>query len=198
MSLYSTIVPLLTRELYDPIDQLFGVPSISLYGNQSPVHYHLGIRPRRQTSTDGSRSAVELQSDPNKFQVVLNVKHFKPEELNVKIVDNNFVVIHGKHEETADEHGFISREFTRRYAVPDDVQLEQLKSSLSRDGILTIQAPKKVLQPAPENERIIPITLQRPAVAEQQQQQRAQEDQQQPVQQQQQAGDCQDQDKMDE
>ncbi len=50
-------------------------------------------------------------------QVCLDVQQFKPEEVNVKTVDN-FVVIEGKHEEKEDEHGYISRHF-----VPGDCQV---------------------------------------------------------------------------
>lgn len=77
------------------------------------------------------------------FQVNLDVQQFKPEEVNVKVSDN-YVTIHAKHEERSDEHGFISREFTRRYLIPKDVNAEALTSSLSSDGVLSVHAPPKV------------------------------------------------------
>ncbi len=76
-------------------------------------------------------------------QVSLDVQQFKPEEINVKVVDDH-VVVEGKHEERQDKHGFISRQFTRRYLLPPNVNIEAVKSSLSSDGILSISAPKKV------------------------------------------------------
>ena len=54
------------------------------------------------------------------------------------------VVVEGKHEERADDHGYISRHFVRRYVLPEHYNMEQLNSSLSSDGVLTITAPKKV------------------------------------------------------
>ena len=51
------------------------------------------------------------------FKVNLDVAHFKPEEIQVKTVDNK-VVISAKHEERQDEHGFIMREFKRSYMLP--------------------------------------------------------------------------------
>ena len=77
------------------------------------------------------------------LQVNLDVQQFKPDQLNVKVVDNT-VVIDGKHEERQDEHGFISRQFQRRYVLPDNVDPATVISSLSSDGVLTITAPKKV------------------------------------------------------
>lgn len=77
------------------------------------------------------------------MQVNLDVQQFKPEEINVKVVDD-YLVVEGKHEEKQDKHGYISRQFTRRYKLPENVNLEAIQSSLSSDGILSIAAPKKV------------------------------------------------------
>ena len=49
----------------------------------------------------------------------------------------------GKHEERQDEHGYISRHFVRKYKIPEDVDVQKLKSKLSSDGVLSIVAPKK-------------------------------------------------------
>jgi len=87
--------------------------------------------------------------------VNLDVQQFKHDELTVKTV-NNFVVVEGKHEERQDEHGFISRQFQRRYMLPNDVEADTIVSQLSSDGVLTIFAPKKAL-PATDGERIVPI-----------------------------------------
>ncbi|MCP6508451.1 Hsp20 family protein, partial [Klebsiella pneumoniae] len=48
------------------------------------------------------------------------------------------------HEERTDEHGFISRQFTRRYKVPENVDPSAITSTLSSDGVLSIGAPTKV------------------------------------------------------
>ena len=99
---------------------------------------------------------------------LLNVSHFKPEELNVKIVDN-FMVVEAKHEERPDELGYVYRHFTRRYVLPPGVKPEQITSKLSADGVLTITAPRAMPEPAPSSERIIPIQqTAAPAVAPQQ------------------------------
>ena len=84
----------------------------------------------------------KVMSDENKFAVKLDCSHFKPEEIEVKTIDNN-IVIHGKHEEKMDKHGFISREFTRRYTLPNECQPQEVKSSLNSKGVLTIEAPEK-------------------------------------------------------
>uniref|UniRef100_A0A182PDQ4 SHSP domain-containing protein n=1 Tax=Anopheles epiroticus TaxID=199890 RepID=A0A182PDQ4_9DIPT len=94
----------------------------------------------------------------DRLQINLDVQQFAPREITVKTVDNS-IVVEGKHEEKQDEHGFISRHFVRRYVLPDDHDPKDVISSLSSDGVLTIVAPRKVQQPAPEvvYERTVPI-----------------------------------------
>jgi crystallin alpha B len=64
-------------------------------------------------------------------------------------------VIEGKHEEKSDEHGQIERHFIRKVALPKDVQADRVVSHLSRDGVLTVSAPKLALN-APQS-RTVPI-----------------------------------------
>lgn len=75
------------------------------------------------------------------FQVVLDVQHFKLEEIEVKIVDDRLVVA-GKHEDKKDDHGWVSRQFVHKYELPKDINVERLISNLSSNGVLTIMAPK--------------------------------------------------------
>uniref|UniRef100_A0A7N4PR38 Heat shock protein family B (small) member 6 n=1 Tax=Sarcophilus harrisii TaxID=9305 RepID=A0A7N4PR38_SARHA len=131
--------------------------------------------------------SVALRADPapgegtlakGEFSVLLDVKHFSPEEINVKVVGEH-VEVHARHEERPvcweggaeaqqgqvggsrgegggrgmshpglkggaiilqDEHGFISREFHRRYRLPEGVDPAAVTSALSPEGILSIQA----------------------------------------------------------
>lgn len=107
----------------------------------------------------------EVTNDNNAFKVNVEVKHFKPEELTVKVV-GNCVVVSGDHEERSDEHGYVSRHFVRRYVLPPDSNPDVATSELASDGHLQITAPKQTPQQT-GNERIIPITrLDKPAVAD--------------------------------
>lgn len=95
------------------------------------------------------------------FQVSLDVQQFKPNEVSVKLQDNTLVV-EGKHEERQDQHGYISRHFTRKYALPKEIDASQMSSALSSDGILTIKAPKLAAMEQ-GNERVIQIQQTGPA-----------------------------------
>ncbi|XP_053686974.1 protein lethal(2)essential for life-like [Sabethes cyaneus] len=99
-------------------------------------------------------------TDSEKLQINLDVQQFSPNEITVKTVDNN-IIVEGKHEEKQDEHGFVSRQFVRRYLLPSGHDSKDVTSCLSSDGILIITAPKKALPPPTgqaANERTIPIT----------------------------------------
>ncbi|XP_047137378.1 uncharacterized protein LOC100197458 isoform X1 [Hydra vulgaris] len=82
------------------------------------------------------------------FIVDLDVKHFKPEEVTIK-VDGKVLEICGKHR-NKNENGFEFIEFHRKYTLPDDVDLTALTSNISVDGVLHIEAPK-VLPASPES-----------------------------------------------
>lgn len=95
------------------------------------------------------------------FQVCMDVQHFKPSELSVKVIDNS-IVVEGKHEEREDDHGYISRHFVRRYALPKDYDADKVVSSLSSDGVLTVSIPKPKAAEKP-NERVVQIQQTGPA-----------------------------------
>lgn len=188
-----SLVPLLFSDWWEDLerphrllDQNFG---LGLYPEQllSPNRMELYLQPRRKLSyyrpwadllrtSEGGTSTV--QADKDKFQVVLDVQQFEPDEIDVKVVDK-FVVVSAKHEEKRDEHGWISRQFMRKYLIPEQCDLEQVQSKLSSDGVLTITAPRKD-QPKIENERTIKIEhTGKPAIqnkpAKQQQQKQTEE-----------------------
>ncbi|KAK7110781.1 alpha-crystallin B chain-like [Littorina saxatilis] len=130
-------------------DQRFGNPV-------SDEHFllpHRFSRGLRQAPLETGLS--EVVNNDKEFRVNLDCRDFKPEEIEIKTKDNR-LVIHAKHEEKQDEHGYIMREFTRNYVLPKDVDPEAVKSSLNDDGVLTLEAPKKALEPP--KERAIPIT----------------------------------------
>ncbi|XP_011500514.1 PREDICTED: protein lethal(2)essential for life-like [Ceratosolen solmsi marchali] len=116
------------------------------------------IRPWAELLRSGDKGGLStVEADKDKFLVTLDVQQFKPEEIDVKVVDG-CVVVNGKHDEKQDEHGWIARQFTRKYLVPEQCDINQLVSKLSSDGVLTIMAPRKQ-QPQHKNEKIINVVL---------------------------------------
>lgn len=69
------------------------------------------------------------------------------------------VAVEGKHKERQDKYGFIARQFVQKYLVPEQCNINQLKSSLSSDGALMITAPRKEFDPQSKNENIIKVQI---------------------------------------
>ncbi|KAI1899891.1 hypothetical protein AGOR_G00066430 [Albula goreensis] len=61
-----------------------------------------------------------------------------------------------------DDHGFISREFHRRYRLPSSVDQSAITCTLSSDGLLTLCGPKVSSGPesnrSDRSDRNIPVT----------------------------------------
>ncbi|XP_055911575.1 heat shock protein 23-like [Eupeodes corollae] len=112
-----------------------------------------------ETSRASRRATSNIGKDG--FQVSMDVQHFKPSELIVKVVDNT-VVVEGKHEEREDDHGFISRHFVRRYVLPNNYDADKVISTLSSDGVLTVSVPKPAIEDKAA-EKIIQIQQTGPA-----------------------------------
>ncbi|GFT80107.1 protein lethal(2)essential for life [Nephila pilipes] len=164
MALRAIVPALLGRDWWNTwdyperiMDQCFGMQLFDEDLLPSTLYRGFLIHPRTQTSIANSGQS-EVKNDDKQFQVSLNVKQFKPEEIQVKIVDN-YIIVHGKHEEQEDDHGFVAREFTRKYMLPQNCQAETVTSSLNPEGVLTILAPKKAIEEPPKQERQVTIDV---------------------------------------
>lgn len=90
------------------------------------------------------------------FQMLIDVKSFKPEEISVKVKDRE-IIVEGKHEERQDDFGFVSRQFSRRCTLPDEFDPDTIATFLNAEGKMTIKATKPQPPAVETNERIIPI-----------------------------------------
>jgi len=134
-------------------------PEISPLMPHTPVVYPGAVMAQqaRALSRQMSSGMSEIKQTQDNWKVSLDVNHFSPEELVVKTKDG-VVEITGKHEERKDEHGFVSRSFTRKYTLPTSASVEKVTSSLSPEGVLTVEAP--LIKPAIESsETTIPVTV---------------------------------------
>lgn len=151
---------LLGHNHYTParlLDQDFGLaltPDDMLTLVAAPMLSQDYYRPWRQLANAARDIGSNIKADKDKFQINLDVQHFAPEEISVKTADG-FIVVEGKHEEKKDEHGYISRQFVRRYALPKGCKPDTVESRLSSDGVLTVTAPRQ--SSAVKNERSVPI-----------------------------------------
>ncbi|KAK9685640.1 Hsp20/alpha crystallin family [Popillia japonica] len=92
---------------------------------------------------DGNNKCLKLRFD---------VSQYSPEEIVVKTVDNKLLV-HAKHEEKTESKS-VYREYNREFLLPKGTNPEHIKSSLSKDGVLTVEAPLPAIT---SGETMIPI-----------------------------------------
>jgi HSP20 family molecular chaperone IbpA len=113
-------------------------------------------RSELRTWLDGFHSPLiqEGGADGNKaLKLRFDVHQYKPEEIVVKTVDNKLMV-HAKHEEKTDNRT-VYREYNREFLLPKGTNPEEIRSTLSKDGVLTVEAP--LPSPSIGTEKLIPI-----------------------------------------
>lgn len=98
----------------------------------------------------------EIISDSEKYQINLNVRRFKPDELKIK-VKNRYIIVEGRHKVDSDNK-FMANHFAQRFVLPPGTKQEEVKAVLNEKGILIISAPKHELPP-PIPEREVPIEV---------------------------------------
>ncbi|XP_022084807.1 uncharacterized protein LOC110976106 [Acanthaster planci] len=112
-----------------------------------------------QESPSAKAEAPAESRTDHGFQVALDLSGFTPQEISVKIVGNNTLRVEARHEERTDG-SHVMRNYTQEFALPADVDLDALKSSLDAEGVLNLTAPGRGLP-----ERAVPIEFKSPETA---------------------------------
>lgn len=110
-------------------------------------------RPKREAQPR-KIAGGEIISDDEKFQIVLDVSHYRPEEIEVKVSGDD-LIINGK-QETEEKGRCVTRQFTRNFKLPRDVNLSSVKSRVGKDGYLYVYARKEA---SFDEERIVNILV---------------------------------------
>lgn len=76
------------------------------------------------------------------FRAAIDVHDFEVNEISLKVVGHTIIVTCA-HDEKEDEHGGISRSFTKKYVLPLDLDIEKIESHVSNAGILYVKVPPK-------------------------------------------------------
>lgn len=98
------------------------------------------------------------RAENGNLQVAIDVGQFKPEEIQVKLCDDNLMV--EAKTETSENDSYHKAELKRWIKLPDDVKQEAIKSTLTPDRKLVIEVP--VQKPiADSRSRNIPIEIQK-------------------------------------
>merc|ERR1712008_623775 len=87
---------------------------------------------------------LQVSCSNDKFMVLLELPGFLPDDFSLKTKDD-IILLEAVHEGSGD--GATSRKFTKEFKVPEGVLKEQLQSTWASEGILTINAPRKINAP---------------------------------------------------
>ena len=67
------------------------------------------------------------------------------QELSIK-TEGDVLIVLAKHETKAEGgHSYISKHFEQRFSLPSGVKPEKISSKLSKEGVLTVTAPRENL-----------------------------------------------------
>lgn len=98
----------------------------------------------RDTAREHGTSAdiIHARFGKHGLQMEMDGSDFGHEDISVKLSGDR-LVISGKHTSKPDEHGFVAREFTREFLVPENIDTESLACRLTDEGHLIISAKVK-------------------------------------------------------
>merc|ERR1711976_223302 len=91
--------------------------------------------------TEGLPEPV-IRNDKDKFEIKIDVSEYSPNDLDVKVENNNLVIC--AKQESRDQSGTIrSRVFEQKFSLPAGIVTDSVKSNLSREGVLVITADRE-------------------------------------------------------
>ncbi|NWX83426.1 HSPB3 protein, partial [Nothoprocta pentlandii] len=107
----------------------------ALYALPGPAM--VGGRRRVAHSAAGNGDSAREEQAP-RFQVLLDVVQFRPEDIIIQTFEG-WLLVKAQHGPRMDEHGFVSRSFTRQYKLPHGVENKDLTALFCHDGILVVE-----------------------------------------------------------
>jgi len=125
-------------------NDMFSVPS-----------YEACTKKKAESSSDGLDTS---------FSKKMFLRNYKPENIQVRVTTDKKVIVEGKQElKEEDKDGFQSyqlKEFKQTVNVPENVNIDELTSSFSDEGVLTITAPLLALtEPEKKEETKLEVTF---------------------------------------
>jgi len=108
-----------------------------------------------QSTKSNASGLINQTNDGKELKLTFDLTGYKPEDLSIKVIDNNTLKVHAIHIDNS-RGNQIHREYTRQYILPDGLQPEFLRARMSENGTLTVEVPLPQVQPN-KYERVINI-----------------------------------------
>merc|ERR1711874_45527 len=85
-------------------------------------------------STDTRKFTKEFKvKEGDEYKLALNMQQYSPEDITIKLNGQELTI-------EAASHG---EQFKQKHIIPDNINLDEMSSSFSSDGVLVVKAPKK-------------------------------------------------------
>lgn len=108
---------------------------VSTSSYQSPP----GTLTSMSASTTGTGLIICHQQSDDSFYVMMDLSHFRPEDLKVSVA-NSYIIVEAKHGEREDEFGLVERLLIRKFRLPPNIPSDAVTSNLTADGHLSVTA----------------------------------------------------------
>jgi HSP20 family molecular chaperone IbpA len=89
---------------------------------------------------------IQVSASNDKFMVQLELPGFAPEDFSLKTKDD-IIIVEAVHNAKTEDGSTDSRKFTKEFKMPGGVVTDQLSSTYSGTGILTVSAPRVISAP---------------------------------------------------
>uniref|UniRef100_A0AC34RAG0 SHSP domain-containing protein n=1 Tax=Panagrolaimus sp. JU765 TaxID=591449 RepID=A0AC34RAG0_9BILA len=106
---------------------------------RNPFDYTDSVKEMDRQLEKIRKKPSKIINDPKKFVAVIDMSNFKPEDIEV-IFETGLLTIKAEHEVKLNETTSITKIFTRKFTIPEDVRGEMIATELSPTGMLTITA----------------------------------------------------------
>jgi len=116
--------------------------SISAYKKKEAIENntrHNGQQTNKTKQSEGLPQP-QMKYEKDKIEISIDTREYNPEDLDVK-VEGNSIIITAK-QEIQEAGGTRTRVFEQKFSLPSGVAAELVKSSLTREGVLVITAPR--------------------------------------------------------
>merc|ERR1712200_319771 len=108
----------------------------------------------------------QLEDNENNFVAKTKLEGFEPKDINLELSSNNRKIkITAKNENKIEKDGLRSytlKEFSKEISLPENIDVDKLKSTLSKNNDLVISAPKILQLKEKEQEKVISIQMDPP------------------------------------
>jgi len=89
---------------------------------------------------------IQVSASNDKFQIQLELPGFAPEDFSLKTKDD-IIIVEAIHNTKSEDGSTNTRQFSKEFKMPGGVVSEQLASTYSGTGILTVSAPRVIQAP---------------------------------------------------